>query len=266
MQSPQSVTNRKSEYAYLGRIESALLAACEVAKAQLSPGAESRCTEGRDIVTDADRQISRVLREQLLQPNEGWLSEEDPDDLARLSCNAVWVVDPIDGTREFVDGIAEWSISVGLVLNGVAIAGGVVNPSTGERFLGSLGTGMTYNGKPCRASDRTALDGATVLASRQEYLRGDWQKFEGQRFRIRPVGSIAYKLALVAAGLGDATWTLQPKHEWDIAAGVALVKAAGGRAACTQNAALSFNRDGSLLPGLIAGASGLWDRLTQLIV
>jgi myo-inositol-1(or 4)-monophosphatase len=79
------------------------------------------------------------------------------------------------------------------------------------------------------------------------------------------VGSIAYKLALVAAGLGDATWTLRPKHEWDVAAGVALVHAAGGRVCCTQNAELGFNRDDALFPGMIAGALGIWEQVMQLI-
>jgi myo-inositol-1(or 4)-monophosphatase len=249
----------------LARIEIALLAASQVAERHLALGLKARCSPGDHVVTVADRQINRVLREQLLQPNEGWLSEEDPDDYRRMTGDVLWVVDPLDGTREFVDGVAEWSISVGLVVRGVAIAGGIVNPATKERFLGSLGSGVTYNGKPCKISDRTTLEGATVLASRREYLRGDWQGFEGQQFCVRPVGSIAYKLALVAAGLGDVTWTLQPKHEWDIAAGVARVNAAGGRACCTKNEQLAFNRRNTLFPGVIAGASGIWDQVTQLI-
>lgn len=257
--------NLESERTYLARIEAALLAASQVAEQHLAQGVGARYGAGNHIATAADHQINSVLREQLLQPNEGWLSEEDPDDSSRLSCDVLWVVDPIDGTREFVDGIAEWSISVGLVASGVAIAGGIVNPATNEHFLGSLGTGVTYNGKPCKSSCRTRLEGATILASRQEYLRGDWQEFEGQQFRIRPVGSIAYKLALVAAGVGDATWTLQPKHEWDIAAGVALVNAAGGLACCTQNTHLRFNRYDTLVPGMIASALGIWDQLTQVI-
>jgi myo-inositol-1(or 4)-monophosphatase len=177
----------------------------------------------------------------------------------------LWVVDPLDGTQEFASGIAEWTISIGLVVNGVAIAGGIANPATNERFLGSLSTGVTYNGKPRRISGLTALEGATILASRQEYLRGDWQKFEGQQFCIRPVGSVAYKLALVAVGLGDATWTRQPKHEWDIAAGVALVRAAGGRACCTGNAQLAFNRHNTRFPGMIAGTPGVWDQVKLLL-
>ena len=83
--------------------------------------------------------------------SEGWLSEEDVDDLGRLSKQVVWVVDPLDGTREFVDGIPEWCISVGLVVDGIAVAGGVCNPATNELFLGGLKSGVTYNGRPAQA-------------------------------------------------------------------------------------------------------------------
>ena len=107
--------------------------------------------------------------------------------------------------------------------------------------------------------------GALILASRQEYTRGEWACFEGRQFSIRPTGSIAYKLALVSAGLADATWTLSPKHEWDIAAGVALVSSAGGRVGCTQKAKLLFNQDKTLLPGLVASSNGIWEQVLQLV-
>ena len=219
---------------------------------------------GLDVVTEADRCISDVLRHALLAPDEGWLSEEDPDDRARLSRKAVWVVDPLDGTREFVDGIPEWCISIGLVVEGIAVAGGISNPATGEVFLGSLNLGVTYNNEPVQAVPRKSLNGALILASRQEYNRGEWACFEGRQFSIRPTGSIAYKLALVSAGLADATWTLSPKNEWDIAAGVALVRSAGGRVACLWNADLEFNRSVTLVPGLAASSNGIWEDVVQL--
>ncbi len=109
---------------YLNRIESALLAAAEVALQYKAGTFEVRDRGGRDVVTEVDRRMSDVLRAQLLRPGEGWLSEEDADDQSRLSCDIVWVVDPLDGTREFVDGLPEWCISAGLVESGVAVAGG----------------------------------------------------------------------------------------------------------------------------------------------
>lgn len=197
---------------YLARIERALQAATEVAQ-QNAPGTfEVRDNGGRDVVTEVDRRISDLLRGQLLAPGEGWLSEEDQDNQTRLACDVVWVVDPLDGTREFVDGISEWCISVGLVVDGVAVAGGTCNPATNEVFLGAQDCGVTYNGRPAHAATRTTLDGAVVLASRQECKRGEWLRFEKAPFEIRPVGSVAYKLSLVAAGHADATWACAKRH------------------------------------------------------
>lgn len=250
---------------YLARIQNALQAASAVVE-QFAPGSFSvRDNGGRDVVTQVDRAVSDVLRTVLLKENEGWLSEEDVDDRSRLSKQIVWVVDPLDGTREFVDGIPEWCISVGLVLDGTAVVGGVCNPATSEMFLGALNSGVTYNGRPAQPTQRTDLDGAVVLASRQEYKRGEWAQFEGKQFSIRPTGSVAYKLALVSAGLADATWTLSPKHVWDVAAGVALVTSAGGTVACIPEERLQFNRAETLLPGLVASSNGIWEGVIQII-
>lgn len=220
---------------------------------------------GDDPITEADRAANRVLRDILVRDGEGWLSEESADDLTRLQKARVWVVDPIDGTREFVAGIPEWCVSIGLIENGRAIAGGICNPATGETFLGSLGSGVTYNGRQACASRRKALSGATVLASRSEVRRGEWERFRNGPFAIKPMGSVAYKLAQVAAGLADATWTLSPKHEWDVAAGVALVKAAGGVAQELDNSFLSFNNRCCLLPNLLASGPYLVEKLSSCV-
>jgi myo-inositol-1(or 4)-monophosphatase len=221
---------------------------------------------GNDPVTQADRAANGFLREVLVRDGEGWLSEESTDDLTRLKKQRVWVVDPIDGTREFVAGIPEWCVSVGFIDNGQAIAGGICNPATHETFIGSLETGVTYNGKGARARRGEAMSGATVLASRSEVKRGEWEQFRNGPFAIRPMGSIAYKLALVAAGLADATWTLTPKHEWDVAAGVALVKAAGGVARKLENSSLSFNNRLGLLPNLLASGPCLAEKLSSYLI
>jgi myo-inositol-1(or 4)-monophosphatase len=253
------------ERQYLARILHALEAGSAIVQ-QSAPGTFSvRDNGGRDVVTQVDRAVSDVLRTVLLKDDEGWLSEEDVDDLARLTQQVVWVVDPLDGTREFVDGIPEWSISVGLVVDGTAVAGGVCNPATNEMFLGGAKSGVTYKGRPAQPSQRKDLDGAVVLASRQEYKRGEWVQFEGKPFSIRPTGSVAYKLALVSAGLADATWTLSPKHEWDVAAGVALVNSAGGRVSCIRDGRLQFNQAKTLLPGLVASSSGIWQSVSRIV-
>jgi myo-inositol-1(or 4)-monophosphatase len=248
------------------RIEQALETARGVASQFVSGTMKAeRKTSDRSLVSEADRSLNRVLQNLLRRDQEGWLSEEDTDDFERLKKHRVWVVDPLDGTREFVAGIPEWSISVAMIEGGSAIAGGVCNPSTGEMFLGSKETGLTYNGKPSHACKKDRLEGAHVLASRSEVERGEWSRFRRAPFVVRPMGSVAYKLARVAAGLEDATWTLNPKNEWDVAAGVALVEAAGGHVQFLPDASLTFNNKTTLLPGLFACGPGLKDQITSLL-
>jgi myo-inositol-1(or 4)-monophosphatase len=220
---------------------------------------------GSDPVTEADRQLDSALRKALLRDGEGWLSEESVDDSSRLEKQYVWIVDPLDGTREFVTGIPEFCASIGLVKDGQPIAGGICNPATGEFFLGSITGGLQYNGNPKQASARSELQGATVLASRSEVKRGEWKQFEDAPFKVTPMGSVAYKLARVAAGLDDATFTLTPKNEWDIAAGIALVLSAGGFARPLHQGRFVFNQRSPLLPGLIACGAGLREPLTEFL-
>ena len=249
----------------LTRIQRALEAARAVL-ARFTPGAiETEYKVGHDPVTEADRSVDAVLRQELLRQGEGWLSEESVDDLSRLEKERVWVVDPLDGTREFVAGIPEFCVSVAMVERGRPVAGGICNPATGEIFLGSLDSGMTYNGKSAHASLRTGLSGAVVLASRSEVKRGDWKRFENAPFTVRPMGSVAYKLALVSAGLADATFTLTPKNEWDVAAGAALVQSSGGFVSTLENSPLRCNNKSPLITGLLAGGSGLRDELFALV-
>ena len=222
-------------------------------------------SEGQGPVTEADRASNRALREVLLQDGEGWLSEESVDDLERLRKNRVWVVDPLDGTLEFSVGIPEWCVSVALIENGRAIAGGICNPATSEVFLGSLRTGLTYNDEPARPTERNRLSGAVVVASRSEVKRGEWMPFENLPFSIRPMGSVAYKLALLAAGRVDATWTLTPKNEWDVAAGVALIESAGGLVRSLAGSALRFNIRNTLLPGLVASGPSRQQEIVSLL-
>jgi myo-inositol-1(or 4)-monophosphatase len=250
----------------LGRIRDALEVAVGAISRFMPADTKVDFKFGDDPVTQADRAADGLLREVLVRDGEGWLSEESVDDLTRLKKTRVWVVDPIDGTREFVAGIPEWCVSVGLIDNGQAIAGGICNPATRETFIGSFETGVTYNGKGACARRGEALSGATVLASRSEVKRGEWEQFRNGPFAIRPMGSIGYKLALVAAGLADATWTLTPKHEWDVAAGVALVKAAGGVAQKLENSLLSFNNRQPLLPNLLASGPCLAEKLSSYLI
>jgi myo-inositol-1(or 4)-monophosphatase len=255
-----------SSYAdILERIHAGIEAARTILN-RFTPGEiETEYKHGHDPVTEADRAVDTALRQNLLREGEGWLSEESADDVSRLSKSRVWVVDPLDGTREFVAGIPEFCVSIGFVENGRPVAGGICNPATNETIIGSIDSGVLYNGKPAHPSQRTALQGALILASRSEVKRGEWKQFADGEFQIRPMGSVAYKLALVAAGLADATFTLTPKNEWDVVAGAALVESAGGFVSTLEKTALTANRRNPLLSGLLASGPFLKEPLLGLV-
>src|SRR6204780_4728262 len=121
----------------LQRIQSAIEAARVVFSRFTAGAIETEYKIGHDPVTEADRALDAVLRKELLRNGEGWLSEESVDDPIRLEHSRVWVVDPLDGTREFVQGIPEFCVSIGYVENGRPVAGGICNPATDELILGS---------------------------------------------------------------------------------------------------------------------------------
>ena len=133
-----------------------------------------------DPVTAADLAVDAVLRDFLPSAGEGWLSEETRDDQRRLACSRVWIVDPVDGTKEFVAGIPEWCVSIGLVEEGRPVAGGLVNPIAGQTILGAEGLGVTLNGERACPRSLSALVGVEVLSSRSEIssyragLKRDW--------------------------------------------------------------------------------------------
>src|SRR5262245_36733035 len=248
----------------LARIEAAFDAAARVIRSY-TPGAITPVWKRPgDPVTEADREVDRVLKDLLPRAGEGWLSEESTDDPARLAARRVWVVDPVDGTRELVAGIPEWCVSIGLVEEGRAVAGGVLNVAAGERVLGAPGSGLWLNGEAARASRCTSLDGARLLASRSEMRRGEWDAVVAAGVSVRAVGSIAYKLALVAIGRADGTWTRKRKSEWDVAAGVALVEAGGGIARLPSGEAPVFNQTHPSVPGLVAAPAALFPAVSRL--
>ena len=242
----------------LGRIREALTAAAEAIRPFI-PGAvdyDEKSSRG-DPVTAADLAANQVLLELLPSQDEGWLSEETADSPERLRHRRVWVVDPLDGTREFVDGIPEWCISVGLVEDGVPVAGGIFIPPTGQLVLGAVGYGVTLDGEPIRPTGKRTLRGALILASRSEWKRGEWDRFQGAPFTVRPCGSVAFKLAQVAAGLAEGTWTLVPKHEWDVAGGAALMLASGGTLLHADGTRPRFNQPSPKLPNFLAAQEEL---------
>lgn len=241
----------------LGRIDAALDATLPVF-AEFTPGRVAHKTKGHgDPLTEADTRLDSVLKGRLPQDGDGWLSEETADSHERLERNLTWIVDPLDGTREFVEGIPEFCVSIAAVVDGVPVAGGVLNPAVGIRVTGAVGHGIFLGGdKIDPPSISGELHDLEVLASRSEVRRGEWDDVRSAGVKVTPMGSVAYKMARVAAGLSDTTWTLVPKHEWDVAGGAALLLAAGSSAVGLDGRPLTFNTPNPLLDGVIAVPSG----------
>lgn len=204
-------------------------------------------------VTRADRQADAVLKRKLLTLAPiAWLSEETADKPDRLRADRLWVVDPLDGTKEFVKGKPEYTVAVALVEEGEAVLGVVHNPATGDTFSAARGAGAFRNGRPIRVRE-----GDRLLASRSETARGEFEPFE-RDWRIEAIGSIEYKLALVAAGEAALTFSRGPKHEWDVCAGAIIVTEAGGVASDLFGEPLRFNQSFPKVRGILAGAPGAY--------
>lgn len=219
-----------------------------------------------DLVTQADLLVNDILKKHLtnLVPDAGWFSEESADDHERLQCERVWIVDPIDGTKEFVHGRSEYVISVALIDKGLPVLAAIFNPETDELFSAVKGEGAWLGDKKLSCASEDPASKNMILASRSEVERGEWVAFE-KCFPIKPVGSIAYKLALVSAGYAEATFTLGPKNEWDIAAGVLLVEEAGGIVCDKYGRALRFNREDPRVSGVVAGNKHYHARIMEMI-
>jgi myo-inositol-1(or 4)-monophosphatase len=211
---------------------------------------------------EANHAIAAVLRPRF--PDYGWLSEETADDRERLARRRVWIVDPLDGTEEFIQGVADFCVSIALAEDGAPVLGVIYHPIRRELYWGLRAVGCFLGRRRVSVSRIASLRRATVLASRSETKRGEWLKFDAE-FRSVPVGSVAYKLARVAAGLADATFTCRPKNEWDIAGGAALVEAAGGRLTTLNGQPLHFNRSEVKIADLLASNGLLHQPLRSLI-
>jgi len=221
---------------------------------------------GDSPLTAADTRANEALRRRIAAafPADGWLSEESIDTAERLQKRRVWIVDPLDGTKEFVREIPELAVCVGLVEDGVPIVGVTYNPIREETFAAARGRGATLNGHPVRVRATRDLAAAVVLASRSESERGEWRRFEG-RFAIETCGSVAYKLARVGTGTAEATFTLSPKSEWDVCSSACVIECAGGRVTDIAGHPLRYNQPTPSVAGIVASNGVLHDELLALL-
>jgi myo-inositol-1(or 4)-monophosphatase len=219
-----------------------------------------------ELLTQADLLANDILKNKLtaIFPESGWLSEESIDDILRLQCDRVWIVDPIDGTKEFATSVPEFAISVALIDKGVPIVSAVFNPAKDELFYAVKGKGAWLNTERIFCEAHKKVDNLLLLASRSENDRGEWERFK-MHHRVKAVGSIAYKLALIAGGFADATFSLGPKHEWDIAGGTLLVLEAGGCVSDKEKQTIVFNQSNVKVNGIVATNASCYDQVFALI-
>lgn len=208
---------------------------------------------GSGPVTEADLAANACIQSPLLTafPGDGWLSEETADRADRLAKSRVWIIDPLDGTWEFTTGVPEFVVSIGLSVDGIAALGVLYNPITEETFSGIRGEGAWLNQAPIHVSSKVDLASSTFCVSRTEMGKGLLRRFE-EVLHLQPMGSVAYKCGLVAAGRYDGLFTHNPRNEWDICAGVAIIESAGGRVTDRQGLPYRFNQSDPLKNPLIA--------------
>ena len=207
-------------------------------------------------VTTADHAADARLKDMLTgsYPDYGWLSEETVDSKKRLNKDRVWVVDPLDGTKEFIEGVPHFVVSVALVENGEPILGVLYNPVTTETFTAVKGQGAMLDGEKIKCSEKEKPDEMVILNSRSETRSGLWDPFQDTFKELKAIGSVAYKLGLTAAGRADIFASLRPKNEWDICAGDCIINEAGGKLVDLYGNARQYNSPDTLItPGLIAG-------------
>ena len=207
-----------------------------------------------EVVSEADVEVDNTLRETLLGafPEDAWLSEEAHDDRERLLHRRVWIVDPLDGTREFLQGVPEYAVSIALALNGRAVLGVVYNPDADEMFAATVDSAD----ERFRLEESQALAESYMLVGRGEWHYGDLPPVP-QGTKVMPVGSIAYRMALLATGQGCLVFTPGRRSEWDLAAGAALLSAAGATVTDIDGRALQFNQAEPSVKGLIAANSSI---------
>lgn len=211
-------------------------------------------------VTEADLAVDAYLRDTLTaaRPSYGWLSEETPDTTDRLSAAQVFIVDPIDGTRAFIDGDGNWAHSLAIARNGQITAAVVHLPARDRLYSAALNQGAELNGEPITAPG-TANTPPTLLANKWSLQERYWPNGGPPDIKRHFRSSLAYRMALIGEGRFDAMVTFRDTWEWDIAAGALIATEAGARVCDRFGQAIRFNSPNALSKGILAGSSDLID-------
>ncbi|MBX7536503.1 MULTISPECIES: 3'(2'),5'-bisphosphate nucleotidase CysQ [Qipengyuania] len=203
-------------------------------------------------VCDADLVVDAFLKRELgaLLPSAGWLSEETVDDPKRLERDLIWLVDPVDGTRDFIRGRDGWAVSVALISGGRPLLGTLCAPARGEMWQAVAGRGATLNGQALKASTRTEFEGARVPAN-------DLMKQDRMLEKVDQPNSIALRIAMVADDRADLVATLRWGFEWDIAAAGLIAREAGAAVSDSFGRKLDYNKRDPRAFGVVACAPGI---------
>lgn len=219
---------------------------------------------GNSPVSEVDIAVNELLRARLVtSADDGWLSEESENDPARQSSRRVWVVDPIDGTKAFIAGREDWTISAALVEEGRPTVAALFAPVTDELFVAVLGGGATRNAAPMAASAGTGMNGARLAGPRRVL---DTLTPEHPELVIVPrIHSLALRLVRVAQGEIDAAIAGGSSHDWDLAAADLLVHEAGGMLTSLDGAPLIYNRPNPVHSVLLAAGRERHSTLLDLV-
>ncbi|NNC71550.1 MAG: 3'(2'),5'-bisphosphate nucleotidase CysQ [Sphingomonadaceae bacterium] len=211
-------------------------------------------------VCDADIAVDKLLRERLsaIDPEAGFLSEESLDDATRLDAPRLWVVDPIDGTRDFIRGRSGWCVSIALVEVGEPVIAALEAPARNERFLAAAGQGATLNGARIRVSDRTDYDGARLPID-------EMPKAIRNLVAVEKPNSIALRIAMVASDRADIVASTRWGGEWDIAAAALIAAEAGAKVTDAFGKPFSFNKPEAEAFGLAVAPFGIHAKLLERI-
>ncbi|HZP77293.1 MAG TPA: 3'(2'),5'-bisphosphate nucleotidase CysQ [Pseudolabrys sp.] len=216
-------------------------------------------------VSEADIAVNEFLLERLQveAPNAGWLSEETEDEGSRMQASLVWIVDPIDGTRAYIEGRTDWSISVALAENGRPVIAALYAPATDDLFAAVAGAGGTHNGAPLKANAGDTLDGARVAGPRSTLAR--LTALRPQIIAEPKVHSLALRFARVAQGTLDIAFAARNSHDWDLAAADLLVHEAGGALTDFAGQTLTYNRPEPVHGALLAAGHARHAGLVSLV-
>lgn len=215
-------------------------------------------------VSEADLAVDALLHERLLAiRNAAWLSEETEDDPVRLQATEIWVVDPIDGTRAYLAGSADWAISAALVSGGRPRVAALYAPVSDELFLSIAGAGATLNDAPIHATGGDNIAGARFSGAAQRL--DSLAAVEPRILRSARVPSLALRLARVASGALEGTFTAANSHDWDLAAADLLLHEAGGTLTTLTGEALQYNRPNPVHGALVAAGRQRHAALLELI-